>query len=83
MIPDEAVEAALSALFGNGAFLYMNRYDVRKALEAAAPHLLAEAVARVQADNDHIEAGSGAYSSGFHYALQCIHADDEPYRSQP
>lgn len=54
----------------------------RAALEAAAPHLLATAVARVEADNDHIEPGTGAYSSGFHYALQCIHTADDTYCTQ-
>lgn len=87
MIPDEAVEAAARAFYQNQTGMEWEsrsevlketlRGDARAALEAAAPHLMAAAVGRVRSNNDHIEPGSGAYSSGFHYALDCVWTEDD------
>ena len=44
MIPDAAVDAAYREL-PDGAGVYVNRADLRVILEAAAPHMLAEAKA--------------------------------------
>ena len=43
MIPDAAVEAAYREL-PDGAGVYVNRADLRAALEAAAPHISAQAL---------------------------------------
>lgn len=42
MIPDEAVAAAMNALIDE-AYRVVRWDEIRKALEAAAPHMLAEA----------------------------------------
>jgi len=43
VIPDAAVEAAYREL-PDGAGVYVNRADLRAALEAAAPHISAQAL---------------------------------------
>lgn len=52
--------------------------EARAALEAATPHLMAAAVDQARANNDHINPDAGAYSSGFHYALDCVYVADDP-----
>ena len=47
------------------------------ALEAAAPHLFASAVAIAAANNDHITPGGDGYSAGFHYALHLVAPDED------
>jgi len=75
-IPDEAV--------GLVRAIYCKYADpcrpqtAHDALTAVAPILLAAAIAEVLAENDHIVEGAGAYSSGFHYALQCLGGPDAP-----
>lgn len=84
-ITEEAVRAAAKAIHRHDVQVGLStsyapnehhRNEARAALEAAAQQLIAGAVQEARTNNDHITPGDGAYSSGFHYALDCVHQEE-------
>lgn len=84
-ITEEMIQAAAKAIHRHDVQVGLStsyapnehhRNEARAALEAASRHLIAQAVQEARVNNDHIQAGQGPYSSGFHYALDCIHLDE-------
>ena len=77
-IPESGIRAAVDAWDKKMGSLYgPDRYeelagDVWVILNAAAPHLIAEATAAAKSNHEHIIEGGDGYSAGFHYALYCL-----------
>jgi hypothetical protein len=84
-ITEEAVQAAAQAIHRHDVEVGLstnyapNKHhlnEARAALEAAETLIIAQAAKEARTNNDHITPGEGAYSSGFHYALDCVHSEE-------